>query len=95
MTARTRTPTGTPTAAPIVAVLVPPEPAFSVLRAGAGLGLDAEEDIEDDIEVLEVGAGLGLDAEEDIENVVEARIVEEDEANVRGVWAEKDPSAST
>lgn len=52
---------------------------------------DVEGDEEDVEEVVESVEG----AEEDLENVAEVRIAAEDEADVRGVWAEKDPSDST
>ena len=49
---------------------------------------DVEEDVEEIVEKVE-------DSEENVEDVAEVLITVKDEMDVRAVWAEKDPSAST
>ena len=110
--ARARTPTGTPTAAPIVALLVPPEPPFLVLEVGVGLELeDTEAAALGTLRIVclvtfavvcatceDVGVLLAAEdvekVKEDVEDV-EVVITAEEEADVRGFWAENDPSDST
>ena len=93
----------------MVALLVPPEPPFSVLEVGVGLELEgagaaALETLRivcldiiaavcgtcEDAHVLPAAEGVEKN-EEDVEVLIAA----EDESNVRRVWAENDPSAST
>ena len=106
-----------------MALLVPPEPPFSVLEVGVGLELEDAEAAAlgtlrivcldtiavvcaapGDADVLLAAEGVEEneeDVEEIVENVedaedeVEVLIAAEDESDVRGVWAENDPSVST